>query len=60
MLNREDELNLARVGDKESFSLLYDAYVEKIYDYVYYKTLNKEVAEDLASQVFLKVLKKYQ
>lgn len=60
MLNHEEELNLAlqaRSGDKNAFAALYNANIKKIYDFIYYKTLNKELAEDLTSQVFLKVLK---
>jgi len=60
MLNREEELELAlkaRAGDQNAFSLLYNANIKKIYDFIYFKTLNKEIAEDLSSQVFLKVLK---
>lgn len=60
MLSHEEELNLAlkaRLGDNESFTIIYNANIKKIYNFIYYKTLNKEVAEDLTSQVFLKVLK---
>lgn len=41
-------------GDNESFGQLYDLYIKKIYDFIYYKTLHKETAEDLTSKVFLK------
>jgi RNA polymerase sigma-70 factor (ECF subfamily) len=60
MLNQEEELNLAlkaRLGDSEAFATLYNLNIKKIYDFIYFKTLNKELAEDLTSQVFLKVLK---
>jgi len=60
MLNHEEELNLAlkaKLGDSDAFALLYNANIKKIYDFIYFKTLNKELAEDLTSQVFLKVLK---
>lgn len=60
MLEKQIELELvskARLGDKNSFAVLYDVYVKKIYDFIYFKTLNKELAEDLVSQVFLKALK---
>lgn len=45
---------LAQKGDSDAFAKLYDLYIEKIYKFVYYKTLNKEVAEDIVSTVFLK------
>jgi len=60
MLNHEAELNLAmkaKQGDNDAFTTLYNTNIKKIYDFIYYKTLNKELAEDLTSQVFLKVLK---
>lgn len=44
----------------ESFVLLYDRYVEKIYRFLYFRTLQKEVAEDITSQVFLKAMDKIQ
>ena len=45
---------LAQTGSSDAFSRLYDTYIRKIYNFVYYKTLNKEVAEDIVSAVFLK------
>jgi RNA polymerase sigma-70 factor (ECF subfamily) len=41
----------------ESFPDLYDQYVRKIFNFIYYKTHHKETAEDLTSQTFLKALK---
>lgn len=35
----------------------YDAHIGKIYHYFFYKALNRETAEDLASQCFLKFAK---
>lgn len=40
--------------DKQAFGELYDLYVEKIYRFVYFKISNREEAEDLTSDVFLK------
>jgi RNA polymerase sigma-70 factor (ECF subfamily) len=45
-------------GDREEFGQLYDRYIKKIYDFVYYKTQHKETAEDLVSQIFTKALSK--
>jgi len=36
---------------------VYEQYFSVIYNYVYYKLLNRENSEDIVSQVFLKVLK---
>lgn len=40
--------------DPEAFGLLYDSYVSKIYRFIYFKVSNKEDAEDISSEVFLK------
>jgi RNA polymerase sigma-70 factor (ECF subfamily) len=45
-------------GDLSEFAVLYDAYVEKIHAFIYYRTLHKETAEDLTSDVFLKAFEK--
>lgn len=53
----------AQAGSNDAFSRLYDSYIRKIYDFVYFKTLNKETAEDIVSSVFLKAwqnIKKYK
>lgn len=46
-----------QAGNTEQFGELYDRYVRKIYAFIYYKTLHRETAEDLTSEVFLKALK---
>ncbi|MDD5072059.1 MAG: sigma-70 family RNA polymerase sigma factor [Patescibacteria group bacterium] len=43
--------------DADSFPELYDKYVRKIFNFIYFKTHHKETAEDLTSQTFLKALK---
>lgn len=45
-------------GNPEAFGELYEQYVRKIYDFIYYKTHHKETAEDLTSQTFFKALEK--
>jgi len=44
-------------GKSEDFALIYDRYIRQIYNFIYYKTLHKETAEDLTSQTFMKALK---
>lgn len=41
--------------DKDSFAEIYDLYIEKIYRFIYFKISNKTEAEDLTSEVFLKL-----
>ncbi|MEM7033220.1 MAG: sigma-70 family RNA polymerase sigma factor, partial [Chloroflexota bacterium] len=39
-----------------AFGILYERYVTKIYNYIYYRTGNQEDAEDLTARVFHKAL----
>ncbi len=43
-------------GNSKAFDKLYKKYIEKIYKFVFYKTMHKESAEDLTSTVFFKAL----
>ena len=55
MLWNEAELaQRASKHDPAAFAELYNAYVEKIYKYIYYKVGDATDAEDLSEQVFLK------
>jgi len=47
-----------RLGESAAFGFLYDRYAERIYRFVYYKTFNKEMAEDIVSDVFYKALER--
>lgn len=53
-----DIISRCQAGDSQAFGLLYDQYIKKIYDFIYYKTWHKETAEDLTSQTFFKALNK--
>ena len=39
-------------GDTDAFGILYERYVTRIYNYIYYRTGNINEAEDLTSKVF--------
>lgn len=41
--------------DPEAYAILYDLYVEKIFRFVLFKVSNHQEAEDLTSDIFLKV-----
>ena len=43
-------------GDSEAFGGLYEMFFDRIYRYVYYRSLHRETAEDLCSKTFLKAL----
>ena len=44
----------AKAGDPEAFARLYDAYVERVSRYVYFRVSEETDMEDLVAQVFLK------
>jgi len=59
MLNNEAGIvKMCKDGDQNAFGLIYDAYIEKIYKFIYYKTSHKETAEDLTSITFTKAFDK--
>jgi RNA polymerase sigma-70 factor (ECF subfamily) len=43
-------------ADPDAFGLLYERYIDKIYNYVYYRTGNHHDAEDLTAKVFFQAL----
>jgi RNA polymerase sigma-70 factor (ECF subfamily) len=52
----EDDLVEAAKTDPEAFGKLYQRYVDKIYSYIYYRTSNREDAEDLTAKTFHRAL----
>jgi RNA polymerase sigma-70 factor (ECF subfamily) len=56
-LSDKDILVEASQGDQEAFGMLYERYVGKIYNYVYYRTGNQHDAEDLTARVFYRALR---
>ena len=44
----------AKQGSEQAFGQLYELYFEKIYKFIFYRVSQKEVAEDLAEDVFIK------
>ena len=54
---REDEI-LARAaeGDRDAFGRLYELYIDRIFNYVYYRTGNLHDAEDLTARVFQRAM----
>ena len=60
MSNDSENLNLSRAiqGDHEAFGKLYEDYVERIFNYVYYRTGNQHDAEDLTARVFFRAMRR--
>lgn len=52
----DSELVAAAKDDKEAFGELYERYMPKIYNYVYYRTGNAQDAEDLTARVFYRAM----
>lgn len=47
-------IRFSQRGDRDAFGLLYETYLQRIYRYVYFRVFDRELAEDIASLVFLK------
>jgi RNA polymerase sigma-70 factor (ECF subfamily) len=54
--NEIDIIARCKEGDWRDFDTIYDHYLPKIYRFIYYRTRHKQIAEDLTSTIFLKVV----
>ena len=54
--DEQEALSQAIAGDREAFGLLYERYVTRIFNYVYYRTGNPHDAEDLTARVFYRAM----
>lgn len=48
----------AQAGDSSAFGEIYDRYNETVYRYIYFRVNNAQLAEDLASETFLRALRR--
>jgi RNA polymerase sigma-70 factor (ECF subfamily) len=48
----------AQAGDAEAFGLLYDRYFDTVFRFVYFRVGNRQLAEDLTADTFLRALKR--
>jgi RNA polymerase sigma-70 factor, ECF subfamily len=48
----------AKAGEPEAFGLIYDRYVDTVFRFVYFRVGNRQLAEDLTSETFLRALKR--
>ena len=51
-------VTLAQQGDGEAFGQVYDAYVDSVYRYLYYRVGSHALAEDLTSETFVRALRR--
>jgi RNA polymerase sigma-70 factor (ECF subfamily) len=48
----------AQAGDVEAFGRIYDRYNETVFRYIYFRVGNRQLAEDLSSETFLRALRR--
>jgi RNA polymerase sigma-70 factor, ECF subfamily len=48
----------AQGGDAEAFGQIYDRYIDTVFRFVYFRVGNRQLAEDLTSDTFLRALKR--
>ena len=48
----------AQAGEPEAFGQIYDRYVDTVFRFVYFRVGNRQLAEDLTSDTFLRALKR--
>jgi len=56
-LSDQEVLKFAASGDSDAFGELYDRYVTRIYNYIFYRTGNLHDAEDLTARVFYRAMR---
>jgi RNA polymerase sigma-70 factor (ECF subfamily) len=54
-LSDSELVELAKT-DQDAFGEIYERYVKKIYNYIYYRTSNQHDAEDLTARVFFRAM----
>jgi RNA polymerase sigma-70 factor (ECF subfamily) len=54
-LKKTDRIKSSKEKDIDSFKLLYDKYYDGIRNFLYYKSGDVEISEDLTQEVFLKL-----
>lgn len=54
--SEEELLTRAAQGDQEAFGVLYEQYIGRIFNYIYYRTGNVHDAEDLTARVFFRAM----
>ena len=55
--DEKEILKQASLGSEEAFGLLYETYIDRIFNYIYYRTGNVHDAEDLTARVFQRAMK---
>lgn len=53
-----DLVHAAQKGDSRAFGALYDRYVDVVYRYVFFRIGDRDLAEDITSETFLRALRR--
>ncbi|HKD98850.1 MAG TPA: sigma-70 family RNA polymerase sigma factor [Micromonosporaceae bacterium] len=53
-----DLVERAQRGETDAFGLIYDKYVDTVFRFIYFRVGNRQLAEDLTSDTFLRALKR--
>lgn len=51
-------ISRAQQGDKQAIAALYDRHFQAVYNYIYYRVSDQFTAEDLSTEVFIRMLDK--
>lgn len=54
-VNIIEQILLAKNGDQQAFSVIYEFYLTPIYRYIYFRTGDGELAKDLVQETFIKI-----
>lgn len=57
-MSEQEVITLCQKWQLDNFSILYETYFDKIYRFVYLKTYDRQLAQDITSETFLKALDK--
>ncbi len=58
VLTENELIEACQAWELDNFSYFYEKYFESVYKFIFLKTFDKEIAEDITSDVFMKALKK--
>ncbi|MEW9122848.1 MAG: sigma-70 family RNA polymerase sigma factor [Thermotaleaceae bacterium] len=59
-MSNSSEKTEQHLNKEEAFACFFDAYYKRVYNYIYYRVHSQDIAEDLTSQVFEKMMYKIE
>lgn len=58
VFSEKELIEACQKWDMQNFSYFYEKYVDNVYKFIYLKTFDKELSEDITSEVFIKAISK--